>query len=82
MGAIYDKAMTGDFAAALCKSAWFGSHLSDDDIADMRSEFARPRRYHCSDGMCGADDCATCHPEIENEDSDQEPEPEQEPDDE
>ena len=32
---------------------------------DLRREFAPrgTRRIACSDRMCGADDCRTCHPE-------------------
>ncbi len=29
--------------------------------------------YHCSDGMCGADDCGRCHPEYRELDDDGEP---------
>ena len=41
----------------------------DDDLEAyfLRREFREPERFRCSDGMCGADDCARCHPEGERE---------------
>lgn len=30
----------------------------------------RPSKYACFDRMCGAEDCATCHPEWQGEDAD------------
>lgn len=44
--------------------------MSDGDRDDLeayflRREFREPERFRCSDGMCGADDCARCHPEGE-----------------
>lgn len=29
------------------------------DVEELR----RPKTYYCWDGMCGATDCARCHPE-------------------
>ena len=42
---------------------------------DDRREFgpAKLHRISCSDRMCGAEDCRTCHPEAE-EDSREDPE--------
>lgn len=39
-------------------------HYTEDEIADLKAEF-RPRKKPrgCSDRMCGAEDCPTCHPE-------------------
>ena len=43
------------------------------EAEDLRREFAPrgKRRIACSDRMCGAEDCRTCHPEAE-EDSQEE----------
>jgi hypothetical protein len=44
--------------------------LSDDEIDDIKAEMAaerawrrRQRRYDCSDGLCGGDDCHRCRGE-------------------
>jgi len=41
----------------------------DDDWEEyfLRREFREPERFRCHDGMCGADDCALCHPEGDRE---------------
>lgn len=36
--------------------------LDDDELSDLKTEFRTPRRGRCSDGFCGADDCARCFP--------------------
>lgn len=38
------------------------------DLDELRAEFP-PIRYRsgCSDRMCGATDCPTCHPDIVND---------------
>ena len=35
------------------------------EAEDLRREFAPAKRHRisCSDRMCGAEDCRTCHPE-------------------
>ena len=52
---------------------------NEDREAEARQEYyemkRRRRRYSCSDGYCGADDCDTCRPgnryhEMEDEDAD------------
>jgi hypothetical protein len=36
--------------------------LSDDERDEFRAR--KPKFIRCTDRMCGADDCPTCHPEI------------------
>jgi hypothetical protein len=36
--------------------------LSDDERDEFRER--KPKYIRCSDSMCGAEDCPTCHPEI------------------
>ena len=45
------------------------SNYGDDDLEAyfLQREFREPARFRCSDGMCGADDCARCHPEGDQE---------------
>lgn len=35
---------------------------AEQDRADLEREFRTPERIRCSDGMCGAEDCARCFP--------------------
>lgn len=32
------------------------------DEYELRQELSNPRRFRCSDGFCGQDDCARCRP--------------------
>ena len=45
------------------------SDYGDDDLEAyfLQREFREPERFRCHDGMCGADDCARCHPEGDQE---------------
>lgn len=48
-------------------------HSAEDELADLKREFREPRKPRgCSDRMCGADDCPTCHPEYEPEKEEEE----------
>lgn len=46
--------------------------MTEDEMTDLRQEFAEPRRSHgCSDRMCGADDCPNCHPDNDDKTEDE-----------
>jgi hypothetical protein len=59
------------------KKVTYPSSIRDsDDFGELLMEFGPPsiQTYRCRDGMCGAEDCERCNPEIRK----QEPESEEE----
>lgn len=44
--------------------------IDDLEAYFLRREFREPERFRCSDGLCGADDCARCHPDGDEPDDD------------
>lgn len=58
------RSTTGNWRLENCHTRIENMRDKDDD---HEAEFRRPRRrglIRCTDRMCGASDCPTCHPEI------------------